>query len=170
MNQSQRDYWCTRIKEVTSHEITKRKALYASQIEEIADSKFNEFLESLNIKADLDALRANEQTWRGLKGKLLGMCDNLKETHPDSKSINYYGSDPSVSKKVEEYLKECCRYIAKDEFYKTEAGREIKSLENTQNQAIDTVMLDGCKVDELQDKLNTLLSNAGIGLLTVGVQ
>ena len=170
MNQSQREYWCVRIREITGHEITKRKALYACQIEEIADSKFNEFLVSLNIKVDLDALKTLEQTWRGLKGKLLGMCNNLKETHPNNSSINYFGSDPNVSKKVEEYLKECCRHIAKDEFYKTEAGREIKSLEDTQNQAIDTVMLDGCKVDELQDKLNVLLGNVGIGLLTVGVQ
>ena len=89
----------------------------------------------------------------------------LEHTEYQDAEYNGYYSDCNYYQKHDEYLRSCCRVIAKDEFYKTEAGQELKSLERTQDSAIDTVMLDGCNSVELTAKLNDILGNSGLALL-----
>jgi len=48
--------------------------------------------------------------------------------------------------------------------------KELKALEETQQQAIDTIMMDGSKVADLTLKLNGILGKSGMQLLVEGVQ
>ena len=164
MNQKQRDYFVDRIKTLTKTRINQIKATHAVEIQDLANQKYEEFLDGIGVLEDMTALKTAESIEKEVHQRMLGVTEGLKDLYPDADSTGYYsGSD--YYEKHDRFLRSCCRVIAKDEFYKTEAGKELKELERTQENAIDTVMLDGCKVEELTAKLNDILSNSGLALL-----
>ena len=78
-----------------------------------------------------------------------------------------YWTKSNAHSTFEEYLRACCKATAEKEFYNTEAGQELKALEETQQQAIDTIMMDGSKVQDLTLKLNGILGKSDLQL-TIG--
>ena len=164
MNQKQRDYFVDRIKNLTKTRINQIKATHATEIQALADQKYNEFLEGIGVLEDMEALKTAHSIQREVNERMIGVTQGLKELYPDADSHGYY-SECNYYEKHNSFLRSCCIVIAKDEFYKTEAGKELKELEKTQETAIDTVMLDGCKVQELTVKLNDILGNSGLKLI-----
>ena len=164
MNQKQRDYFVDRIKTLTKTRINQIRATHASEIQDLADQKYNEFLDGIGVLEDMEALKTAQSIQREANERMTGVVEGLKELYPDARSDGYY-SECTYYDKHNSFLRSCCRVIAKDEFYKTEAGQELKELEKTQETAIDTVMLDGCKVQELTAKLNDILGNSGLKLI-----
>lgn len=166
MNQKQRDYYVDRIKGLCKNRINQIKAVHASEIQDLADKKYEEFLDGIGVSADMNALKASCELQEELNDRMKGVVQGLKELYDtnDRDTYSYY-SECNYYKKHEEFLRSCCRVIAQDEFYKTDAGVELKSLERTQDSAIDTVMLDGCNSVELTAKLNDILGNSGLALL-----
>ena len=164
MNQKQRDFMVERIKKLTQSRINQIKATHASQIQRIADREYEKFLEGIEVKEDMDALKTAAKIQNETQQRMLGVVAGLVDLHPNAESHAYY-QECNYHEKHNAFFKACCREIAKDEFYNTEAGQELKELEKTQENAIDTVMLDGCKVEELTAKLNNILGNSGLALL-----
>ena len=145
MNQKQRDYFVDRIKDLTK-------------------TRIKEFLDGIGVLEDMEALKTAHNIQQEVNQRMIGVVQGLRELYPDAESHAYY-NECNYYEKHNAFLMSCCRVIAKDEFYKTEAGKELKELEKTQDTAIDTVMLDGCKVQELTAKLNDILGNSGLKLI-----
>ena len=167
MNQKQRDYYVERIKGLCRNRINQIRAIHASEIQDMADKKYEEFLEGIGVSADMKILSETIATQEDINSRMRGVVQGLKEIYKDldsSDSYSYY-TECNYYEKHTKFLKACCRSIAQEEFYKTEAGQELKSLERTQDSAIDTVMLDGCNSVELTAKLNDILGTSGLALL-----
>ena len=166
LNQKQRDYFIDRVNRLTDQKLAEKKARHASEIQKIADEKYREFLESLGIEDDMDNLNQVEKDWKVLKLKLEGVMEALNDVNPpDLKFNNNFYSNKDVHSTFKNHLTRTCRHIAKNEFYKTEAGRDIKVMEDTKTRAIDTIMMDGSKAQDLSLKLNGILAECGIQLL-----
>ena len=164
MNQKQRDYFVDRIKTLTKTRINQIKATHAAEIQALADQKYKEFLDGIGVLEDMEALKTAQDIQQEVNQRMIGVVQGLRELYPDAESHAYY-NECNYYEKHNAFLMSCCRVIAKDEFYKTKAGQELKELEKTQDTAIDTVMLDGCKVQELTAKLNNILGNSGLKLI-----
>lgn len=171
MNQKQRDYFIDRVKELTKSHINQLKAKYASEIQTLADEKYKEFLEGVGVYSDMDSLKTAESVQSSIHERMFGVVEGMKEVYSSAMTDypNYYTSC-NYYDRYNTYFKACCRAIAKEEFAKTEGGQELESLENTQREAIDTIMMDGSKVSELTMKLNKILGNSGIELLSGGAK
>lgn len=166
MNQKQRDYYVERIKGLCKNRINQIKAIHASEIQDLADKRYEEFLDGIGVSADMHALKASIDLQEELNDRMKGVVKGLQELYDPKERDNYsYYSECNYYKKHNEFFRSCCRTIAQEEFYKTVAGKELKTLERTQDSAIDTVMLDGCNSVELTAKLNNILGNSGLTLL-----
>ena len=171
MNQKQRDYFINRVKDLTKSHINQLKAKYASEIQALADEKYKEFLEGIEVSDDMLSLKAAENVQNSVHERMQGIVEGISEGYPDARpdrplyynTCNYY-------ERYNTYFRSCCRAIAKEEFSKTKPGKELSKLENTQREAIDTIMMDGSKISELTMKLNKILSNSGIELLSGGAK
>ena len=168
MNQKQRDHFIDRVREKCSGKISALKALHAGQIQAVADEKYHDFVSSLGLQEDMNQLQTAETIWDEQCIKIQGILDGLSEIHPGGKE-RIYISRSDAHKSFKQYLNECCRAVAEKDFYNTEAGQELKELEETQRQAVDTIMMDGSKVADLTLKLNGILGNSGLQLLVEGV-
>ena len=169
MNQKQRDHFIDRVREKCSGKISALKALHAGQIQTVADEKYQDFVSSLGLQEDMDQLKTAERIWDEQTTKIQGIIDGLSDIHPTGKERIYVSRSDS-HRNFQKYLNECCRAVAEKEFYNTEAGEELKALEDTQTHAIDTIMMDGSKVQDLTLKLNGILGKSGMQLLVEGVQ
>ena len=165
MNQKQRDYYVERIKGLCKNRINQIKAVHASEIQDLADKKYEEFLEGIGVSADMKILKTTIETQEEIHERMTGVVQGLKDLYKDIEYDSYYYTQCNYVERYTKFLKACCRSIAQEEFYKTEAGQELKSLERTQDSAIDTVMLDGCNSVELTAKLNDILGTSGLALL-----
>ena len=110
-------------------------------------------------------LKTTIETQEEIHERMTGVVQGLKDLYKDIEYDSYYYTQCNYVERYTKFLKACCRSIAQEEFYKTEAGQELKSLERTQDSAIDTVMLDGCNSVELTAKLNDILGTSGLALL-----
>ena len=169
MNQKQRDHFIDRVKEKCSGKISALKALHAGQIQKVADEKYLDFISSLGLKEDMNQLKTAEMVWDEQTTKIQGIIDGLSDIHPGGRE-RIYVNRSNAHNNFQKYLNECCRAVAEKEFYNTEAGQELKDLEETQQHAIDTIMMDGSKVQDLTLKLNGILGKNGMQLLAEGVQ
>ena len=170
MNQTQRDYFVDRVKEKCKDRISSIRALHATSIQNIADEKYNEFVRALGLEEDMQALYTAEQVQNETGQKVKGVLEGLKSIHPEGLGNGYghnalYASGSNVYQTYSTFLKECCRATAEKEFLESEAGQELKELEDTQRKAVDTIMMDGSKVEELTLKLNGILNSSGLTLI-----
>ena len=167
MNQKQRDHFVDRVKSLTRDKISALKALNAGTIQQISDDKYDEFVKALGLDEDMHALKtANDithETAPRLRSKLEGMTDLL----PDGGHYPLYWSQCNAHENFYSFISAICKATAEKEFYNTEAGQELKALEETQQQAIDTIMMDGSKVQDLTLKLNGILGKSDLQL-TIG--
>ena len=167
MNQKQRDHFVDRVKSLTSDKINALKALHAGTIQQISDDKYDEFVRALGLDEDMHALKTafdvtNEVSPR-LRGKLEGMVDLL----PKGSHHPLYWSSSDAHKHFHSFISAICKATAEKEFNNTEAGAELRVLEETQQQAVDTIMMDGSKVQDLTLKLNGILGKSNLQL-TIG--
>ena len=170
MNQKQRDHFVDRVKDLTRDKINALKAMHAGQIQSIADEKYDDFVLALGLQEDMDQLEKAETIWDEECLRIQGILNGLTDIHPSGKD-RVYTHRSDAHQLYKEYLNECCRAVAEKEFYNTEAGQELKGLEETQRKAVDTIMMDGSKVADLTLKLNGILGNSGLQLLVgEGVQ
>ena len=169
MNQKQRDYFVDRVKSLTKDKINALKALHAGTIQEIASEKYDEFLTTLGLEEEMKTLKLAETMYDNQVAKIEGILDGLSDIHPGG-SNNFYTRRSDAHQGYDKYLQECCREVAKKDFYNTNAGEELKSLEETQREAVDTIMMDGSKVSDLTLKLQGILGKNGIQLLVEGAQ
>ena len=169
MNQKQRDHFIDRVREKCSGKISALKALHAGQIQAVADEKYHDFVSSLGLQEDMNQLQTAETIWDEQCIKIQGILDGLSDLHPEGREHIYVHRSNSY-RDFKKYIQECCRAVAEKEFYNTEAGQELKALEDTQTHAIDTIMMDGSKVADLTLKLNGILGKSGMQLLVEGVQ
>ena len=169
MNQKQRDHFIDRVREKCSGKISALKALHAGQIQAVADEKYHDFVTSLGLQEDMNQLQTAETILDEQCLKIQSILDGLSDIHPGGKE-RIYISRSDAHKSFKKYLNECCRSVAEKEFYNTEAGQELKNLEETQQHAVDTIMMDGSKVADLTLKLNGILGKSGMQLLVEGVQ
>ena len=172
MNQKQRDHFVDRVKSLTRDKINSIRALHAGQIQEIASKNYEDFVRVLGLEDDMHALKTAYQvtmeTAPRVKGQLEGLSNLLPEVNGYTHSNpSLYWSKGDAHSTFEEYLRACCKATAEKEFYNTEAGQELKALEETQQQAIDTIMMDGSKVQDLTLKLNGILGKSDLQL-TIG--
>jgi len=173
MNQKQRDHFIDRVRDKCSGKISALKALHAGQIQEIASKNYEEFVRVLGLEEDMNALKTAHQVTVETSPRVKGQLEGLSNLLPEVKNP-YSNSNPSLYIHIgdahavcEEYLRACCKATAEKEFYNTEAGQELKALEETQQQAIDTIMMDGSKVQDLTLKLNGILGKSDLQL-TIG--
>jgi len=173
MNQKQRDHFVDRVKSLTRDKINSIRALHAGQIQEIASKNYEEFVRVLGLEEDMNALKTAHQVTVETSPRVKGQLEGLSNLLPEVKNP-YSNSNPSLYIHIgdahavcEEYLRACCKATAEKEFYNTEAGQELKALEETQQQAIDTIMMDGSKVQDLTLKLNGILGKSDLQL-TIG--
>jgi len=172
MNQKQRDHFVNRVKSLTRDKINSIRALHAGQIQTIADKNYEEFVRVLGLEEDMNALKTAYQVTMETAPRVKGQLEGLSNLLPESNGYSH--SNPSLywhkgdaHETFEEYLRACCKATAEKEFYNTEAGQELKALEETQQQAIDTIMMDGSKVQDLTLKLNGILGKSDLQL-TIG--
>ena len=111
-------------------------------------------------------LKTAEDIWDEQVDKIKSIVEGLKDLNPDgwSHSVSYQ-SRSAAHRDFKNFLMGCCKHSAEKEFYNTPAGQELKNLETTQNEAIDTIMMDGSKVQELTLKLNSILGKSDIQLI-----
>ena len=173
MNQKQRDHFVDRVKSLTRDKINSIRAMHAGQIQTIADKNYEEFVRVLGLEEDMNALKTAYQVTMETAPRVRGQLEGLSNLLPEAGN-GYSNSSPSLywnkgnaHETFEEYLRACCKATAEKEFYNTEAGQELKALENTQQQAIDTIMMDGSKVQDLTLKLNGILGKSDLQL-TIG--
>ena len=173
MNQKQREHFVDRVKSLTRDKINAIRAMHAGQIQEIASKNYEDFVRVLGLEEDMNALKTAHQVTMETAPRVKGQLEGLSNLLPDH-SNNYTHSNPSLywskgdaHSTFEEYLRACCKATAEKEFYNTEAGQELKALEETQQQAIDTIMMDGSKVQDLTLKLNGILGKSDLQL-TIG--
>ena len=166
MNQKQRDHFIDRVREKCKSRITSLKAIHAAEIHATAETKYHEFVNALGLKEDMNTLQTAEDIWDEQVDKIKSILNGLKDLNPDasSHSLNYQ-TRSAAHREFKDFLMGCCKYSAEKEFYNTPAGQELKNLETTQNEAIDTIMMDGSKVQELTLKLNTILGKSDIQLI-----
>ena len=169
MNQKQRDYFVDKIKKITDESINAHRAKYASTISKMANDKYQEFLKELDIKDDMEAMRQAEEVLEMTHVKLEAVEETLQDLE-EKKNRNPYGyrGRPNKPDYVEYYTKafqKYCTKVAEKHFYKTPEGIELATLEKVREDAIDLVMLDGCKVEELSGKLNGILSKGNMKLI-----
>ena len=171
MNQKQRDHFVDRVKSLTRDKINSIRALHAGVIQEIASKNYEDFVRVLGLEEDMQALKTahlvTEETAPRVKGQLEGLSNLLPESNFNHSTPSLYWSKGDAHSTFEEYLRACCKATAEKEFYNTEAGQELKALEETQQQAIDTIMMDGSKVQDLTLKLNGILGKSDLQL-TIG--
>tara|TARA_Y100000593_G_C4307396_1_gene336443 strand:+ start:2086 stop:2616 length:531 start_codon:yes stop_codon:yes gene_type:complete len=169
MNQTQRDHFCNRVREKCDTKINNIRAQYSAEIQSIADSKYHEFVSALGLEEDMHALKTAQQIQTETGNKVKGILDGLVDIHPTGGKGSYggslYASKSDMYEVYSKYLKDCCRATAEKEFLNSDAGQELKSLEETKTRAIDTIMMDGSKVEELTLKLDTILGKNGLQLL-----
>ena len=169
MNQKQRDHFIDRVKDKCSTKINALKALHAADIQSTADAKYDAFVDALGLTEDMHALQTAEQIWDDMSEKIRSILGGLKDLNPTA-DARFYVHRSQAYADARQFLMGCCRNSAENEFYNTEAGQELKTLEDTQTQAIDTIMMDGSKVADLTLKLNGILGNSGMQLLVEGTQ
>ena len=173
MNQKQRDHFVDRVKSLTRDKINSIRALHAGVIQEIASKNYEEFVRVLGLEEDMNALKTAYQVTMETAPRVKGQLEGLSNLLPEYNSYNnhsnpsLYWSKGDAHSTFEEYLRACCKATAEKEFYNTEAGQELKALEETQQQAIDTIMMDGSKVQDLTLKLNGILGKSDLQL-TIG--
>ena len=174
MNQKQRDHFVDRVKSLTRDKINSIRALHAGQIQEIASKNYEDFVRVLGLEEDMNALKTAYQVTMETAPRVKGQLEGLSNLLPENNNNGYNSSSPSLywnkgnaHETFEEYLRACCKATAEKEFYNTEAGQELKALEETQQQAIDTIMMDGSKVQDLTLKLNGILGKSDLQL-TIG--
>ena len=172
MNQKQRDHFVDRVKSLTRDKINSIRALHAGQIQEIASKNYEDFVRVLGLEDDMHALKTANDIIMNTAPRVKGQLEGLSNLLPESNKYNH--SNPSLywqkgdaHTTFESYLRACCKATAEKEFYNTEAGQELKALEETQQQAIDTIMMDGSKVQDLTLKLNGILGKSDLQL-TIG--
>ena len=173
MNQKQRDYFVNRVTALTSDKIKSLKAMHAGNIQKISDDKYNDFVEALGLSDQLNHIKTAQDVLEETSRKVLSILKGVSELLPEydnsyDKPSLYMGARTDVYAIFENYLRACCKEQATKEFYKTQEGAEIDNLERSQREAIDTIMMDGCKVDDLTLKLNSILENTGVQLLKEG--
>ena len=170
MNQKQRDYFVDRVKELTKSHINQLKAKHATKIQALADEKYKEFLAGIEVSDDMTSLKAAENVQNSIHDRMLGVVEGIAEGYPEATGDRpLYYNKCNYYERYNTYFRSCCRAIAKEEFSKTKPGKELSKLENTRRDAIDTIMMDGSKVSDLTLKLNKILGDSGIALLTGGV-
>ena len=172
MNQKQRDHFVDRVKSLTRDKINAIRALHAGQIQRIADEKYEEFVNAVGLKEDMHALKTAHEVTMETAPRVRGLLEGLSNLLPENNSYNHsnptlYFHKGDAHETFENYLRVCCKATAEKEFYNTEAGQELKALEETQQQAIDTIMMDGSKVQDLTLKLNGILGKSDLQL-TIG--
>ena len=169
MNQKQRDHFVDRVKSLTKDKINAIRALHAGQIQKIADEKYEEFVNAVGLKEDMHALKTAYDVTMETAPRVRGLLEGLSNLLPESTYSNpsLYWQTGNAHETFENYLRVCCKATAEKEFYNTEAGQELKALEETQQQAIDTIMMDGSKVQDLTLKLNGILGKSDLQL-TIG--
>ena len=174
MNQKQRDHFVDRVKSLTRDKISSIRALHAGQIQGIADAKYEEFVRALGLAEDMEALKTAYLVTMETAPRVKGILEGLSNLLPEYSNGSYNNSNPSLywsksnaHETFEEYIRVCCKATAEKEFYNTEAGQELKALEDTQQQAVDTIMMDGSKVQDLTLKLNGILGKSDLQL-TIG--
>ena len=173
MNQKQRDHFVDRVKSLTRDKINAIRAMHAGQIQEIASKNYEEFVRVLGLEEDMNALKTAYQVTMETAPRVQGQLEGLSNLLPvtgngySHNSPSLYWTKSDAHSTFEEYLRACCKATAEKEFYNTEAGQELKALEETQQQAIDTIMMDGSKVQDLTLKLNGILGKSDLQL-TIG--
>ena len=167
MNQKQRDHFVDRVKSLTRDKINSIRALHAGQIQEIASKNYEDFVRVLGLEDDMNALKTAYQVTMETAPRVKGQLEGLSNILPQHSNPSLYWSKGDAHSTFEEYLRACCKATAEKEFYNTEAGQELKALEETQQQAIDTIMMDGSKVQDLTLKLNGILGKSDLQL-TIG--
>ena len=175
MNQKQRDYFVDRVTSLTEDKISTLRALHAAEIQQIAEEKYNEFVSAIGLAEDMDAIKRAEDTLRDIGPKVKAILNGLSDLLPNSNSgyidtPSLYTRDSDCHDTFRTYIRACCKARAEKEFYNTDAGQELKTLEETKRQAVDTIMMDGSKVQDLTLKLNGILGKSGMQLLVEGVQ
>ena len=164
INQTQRNYFIDDIKSKFNKAIGRIKAKIASKVADLAISKYNEFLDDMNIREDLDALKMAEDALRLADDKLTGV-KNALQLESDINTHAYKNNSPKWHHYHNSYFKEYCRQHAEVAFYETKSCEELAIIEQAKDQAIRTIMLHGANVDQLQENLTKLLSTCGITLL-----
>ena len=173
MNQKQRDHFVDRVKSLTRDKINSIRAMHAGQIQTIADKNYEEFVRVLGLEEDMNALKTAYQVTMETAPRVQGQLEGLSNLLPvtgngyNHNSPSLYWTKCNAHSTFEQYLRACCKATAEKEFYNTEAGQELKALEETQQQAIDTIMMDGSKVQDLTLKLNGILGKSDLQL-TIG--
>jgi len=176
MNQKQRDHFIDRVNDKCGSKIAEIKALNATVIQNISDAKYDEFIEVLGLKEDMQILQEAEQVQEEIGVKIKGTLQGLEDLHPNYKKNEYnddnyfYASSSTYYHCYSKFLKACCKATAEKEFYLTDAGKELKALEDTRQQAVDTIMMDGSNCQDLTQKLNGILGVSGLQLLANGSQ
>ena len=165
INQTQRNYFIDDTKSKFNKIISRIKAKNASKIADLAMQKYDEFLDSMNIREDLDTLKMAEDTLKLADDKLTGVKNSLDIEDKNNFSHSYKNSAPKWFEHHNVYFKEYCRQQAEIAFYETEAGVELAKIEKARDTAIRTIMLHGANVDKLQESLNNLLKPCGLELL-----
>ena len=172
MNQKQRDHFVDRVKSLTRDKINAIRAMHAGQIQEIASKNYEDFVRVLGLEEDMNALKTAHQVTMETAPRVKGQLEGLSNLLPENNSYNHsnptlYFHKGDAHETFENYLRVCCKATAEKEFYNTEAGQELKNLEETQQQAVDTIMMDGSKVQDLTLKLNGILGKSDLQL-TIG--
>ena len=167
MNLKQRDHFVDRVKSLTRDKISALKALHAGTIQQISDDKYDELVKALGLNEDMHALKTAFDITNEVAPRLRSKLEGMKDLLPEGKRLPLYWNNCNAHENFYEYISAICKATAEKEFYNTEAGQELKALENTQEQAIDTIMMDGSKVQDLTLKLNGILGKSDLQL-TIG--
>ena len=168
MNQTQRDFFIDDVKKKTQNRISAIRAKNASLIQDMSNEKYNDFLNEMGIKEDLDAIKQAEDLLELADQKLKGVKTALVNAEDSSNGgydRDYQNNAPNWHRFYDNYFRSYCNVIAEKAFYETEAGEELALIEKTRDNAIRMIMMDGSNTDQLEDKLNEVLNPCGITLL-----
>ena len=112
MNQKQRDYYVERIKGLCKNRINQIKAVHASEIQDLADKKYEEFLEGIGVSADMKILKTTIETQEEIHERMTGVVQGLKDLYKDIEYDSYYYTQCNYVERYTKFLKACCRSIA----------------------------------------------------------
>ena len=170
LTSQQRDHFVNRIKDQFQTTLGPLEKIAACKKAELVDEKFDEFVESLGLKATLDKFEKVEQELLRLQQIVSNHMTNLNEQYDLGHSR--YGNNNEwswseyslKSEQINIALLKMCREECEIAFKSIPEGQEIEKLKNKKTEAIDYIMGYDQQA-ELLSGLSTVLNGSGVMML-----
>tara|TARA_Y100000310_G_scaffold252925_1_gene259691 strand:+ start:782 stop:1321 length:540 start_codon:yes stop_codon:yes gene_type:complete len=170
LTSQQRDYFKDRIKNQFDNHLGPLEKMAAVKKAEFVDEKFEDFIDDLGLRKNLDELEQVEARLQAVQQSIGMNMTNLQRQYELGRGYNNYewswSMDLGLVQQVKKTLHKMCRKECEIAFKEFPEGQKIEQLKNKRREALDYIYgYDQQK--ELLDGLAAVLANSGVKMLEV---